>query len=55
LWVEALRVDPASRIGGVRVNIWMSLITIAAAGAWLWFRGRNQPDPAEVEPAATST
>lgn len=35
LWVEALRIDPASTIGGVRVNIWVSILAIAAAGAWL--------------------
>jgi prolipoprotein diacylglyceryl transferase len=31
LWVEALRIDDATRIAGVRVNIWVSLIAIGAA------------------------
>ena len=31
LWVEALRIDDATRIAGVRVNIWVSLVAIAAA------------------------
>lgn len=33
LWVEALRIDEATRIGGVRVNIWVSLVAVAAASA----------------------
>jgi len=32
LWVEALRLDEASLIAGVRVNIWMSLIAITVGG-----------------------
>jgi prolipoprotein diacylglyceryl transferase len=35
LWVEALRIDDATRIAGVRVNIWVSLFAIGAAVASL--------------------
>ena len=35
LWVEALRIDDATRILGVRVNIWVSLLAVAAAAAAL--------------------
>ena len=35
LWVEALRIDPASRIAGLRVNIWTSIITLVVTMAWL--------------------
>lgn len=35
LWVEALRIDPASEILGLRVNLWTSAIALAAALAWL--------------------
>jgi len=35
LWVEALRIDPASRIAGVRVNIWVAGFTFVIATAWL--------------------
>ena len=31
LWVEALRIDDATRIAGLRVNIWVSLLAIAAS------------------------
>ncbi len=35
LWVEALRIDDATRIAGVRVNIWVSLVAIGASAATL--------------------
>ena len=44
LWLETVRIDHASEIAGVRVNIWMSLIGIGLAGAWLVFRGRRGPE-----------
>lgn len=48
LWVEALRVDPASLILGVRVNIWMSIVAIAAVVVVFAVRGlRRRPDDAE--------
>lgn len=43
LWLETVRVDPATEIAGVRVNIWMSIVGIALAGGWLVLRGRR-PD-----------
>jgi prolipoprotein diacylglyceryl transferase len=49
LWVEALRIDEATRIAGVRVNIWVSLVAIAASAGWLVARRRRAPkDPAMV-------
>ncbi len=41
LWLETVRIDPATDVGGVRINIWMSLIGIAAAGGWLLWKGRE--------------
>jgi prolipoprotein diacylglyceryl transferase len=35
LWVEALRIDPATQLLGLRVNIWTSLAAFAGATAWL--------------------
>lgn len=40
LWLETIRTDPATEIGGVRINIWMSIIGIVIAGGWLLWRGR---------------
>jgi len=44
LWLETVRVDPATEIGGVRINIWMSVIGIVLAGGWLILRGRRPDD-----------
>ena len=42
LWIEAVRIDPASLILGVRVNIWMSLALISGSSAYLvWIRRRT--------------
>jgi prolipoprotein diacylglyceryl transferase len=44
LWVEDLRIDPANRIAGLRVNEWVSLVALAACvGVFVadWARGRR--------------
>jgi prolipoprotein diacylglyceryl transferase len=44
LWVEDLRIDPANRIAGLRVNEWVSLVALAACvGVFVadWSRGRR--------------
>lgn len=53
LWVEALRVDPANHIFGLRVNTVVSLVMIAVGLVWLLWGGplrpeaeRGVPDPA---------
>jgi prolipoprotein diacylglyceryl transferase len=56
LWVEALRIDPATHVLGARVNIWVSATTLVAALAVLAIRSRHptQPtaaaDEADTEP-----
>ncbi len=35
LWVETIRIDPASLLGGIRVNIWMSLALMAGSAVYL--------------------
>ncbi|NNE75323.1 MAG: prolipoprotein diacylglyceryl transferase [Acidimicrobiales bacterium] len=42
LWVELLRIDTASRIFGVRVNVWVSLVAIAAS-LLILSRSKAQP------------
>ncbi len=65
LWVEALRIDNATLIGGIRVNIWMSLVVIAGGLLWLFWSGgpvdreatarlREGVDPAVLFAAQTS-
>ena len=41
LWLETVRIDPATELAGVRINIWMSVIGIAVAGGLLTWRGRG--------------
>ena len=47
LWVEAMRIDPASLILGVRVNIWTSLIALAVALTIVVVRGKRRPEDDE--------
>ncbi len=42
LWVEELRIDPASLLLGIRVNIWMSVIVGLIAAA-VFVRNRRKP------------
>ena len=50
LWVEALRIDPAARLLGVRLNIWTSLAAFTGATAWLLIT-RHQPGDASTSGA----
>jgi prolipoprotein diacylglyceryl transferase len=63
-WIEALRVDSANRILGLRLNLWTSVVVFAAAAAYLIVsarshpgretkvhRGDGGPEPADSEPA----
>lgn len=40
LWVEALRIDPANHILGLRLNIWTALLGFAGGLVW-WLRHRG--------------
>jgi prolipoprotein diacylglyceryltransferase len=48
-WIEALRVDPAHHILGLRLNGWTSVLVFA--GALVFFVLRRGPRETEVEPA----
>ncbi len=39
-WLETVRIDPATELVGVRINLWMSFIGIVLAGGWLIRWGR---------------
>jgi prolipoprotein diacylglyceryl transferase len=47
LWVESLRVDPASEILGLRVNIWTSSLAIVTAAVVLIARRRSSARPSQ--------
>jgi prolipoprotein diacylglyceryl transferase len=51
LWVEALRIDPATRLLGVRVNIWTSLAALTGAAVWLVV---TRPKPGTPDRSAPS-
>lgn len=51
LWVESMRVDPASLILGIRVNIWTSIIALVVSVAIVVVRGKRRPED-DVLPAA---
>jgi prolipoprotein diacylglyceryl transferase len=44
LWIELLRVDPAGHLFGVRVNVWVSLVTIAGGVAALLLPQRRRDE-----------
>lgn len=44
IWTEALRIDPASRLGPFRVNIWMSLVLLIGGIAGYVWAGRPNTD-----------
>jgi len=39
LWLETVRIDNATELAGLRVNVWMSIIGLIASGGWLAWRG----------------
>jgi prolipoprotein diacylglyceryl transferase len=39
LWVESLRIDEATKIAGVRVNIWTAIVIMVGGLLWLFWRG----------------
>ena len=46
LWVEALRVDPASELWGLRINIWTSIVALVVAlGVLAASAARPSPGP----------
>jgi prolipoprotein diacylglyceryl transferase len=58
-WIEALRVDPAERVLGLRLNVWTSLVVFLGAGIYLiisnWFRpGRETEVHRRMTPSSDS-
>jgi prolipoprotein diacylglyceryl transferase len=52
LWIEALRVDHANHIVGLRLNVWTAIIVFAVTVAFLVLR-RGRAEPADTEPIDT--
>jgi prolipoprotein diacylglyceryl transferase len=52
LWIEGLRIDPATELGGLRWNQWVSLALIVAGAVYLLLtRGRTWPADAPEQVA----
>jgi prolipoprotein diacylglyceryl transferase len=47
-WVESMRIDEASLILGIRVNLWMSVIIALGAIAWMAIRRSRHPEDAAL-------
>ena len=51
LWIEAVRIDAATELAGVRVNIWMSLaLLVGGIVVLLWPRSAASGDAEPLEP-----
>ena len=55
IFFEWLRVDPASKIFGVRFNLLLSAVLCAGATVWFVQLGRRGKPPAVVDPAEPAT
>ena len=57
LWVESMRIDPATELFGIRVNLWVSGVTLLAALAWFVVvraRGSGQTGDEQRAPGAVT-
>lgn len=43
VWIEALRIDPAETVLGLRLNVWTSLVVMTLALAYLYASARLRP------------
>jgi len=41
-WIETLRIDEAVRVGGLRINVWVSIGVFVGAAFAFWWQGRRQ-------------
>jgi len=53
IWFEALRIDDASRIFGIRFNLLLSIVVCGFGVAWFVWLGRR-PQPVAEEPAPSA-
>src|SRR5664280_1765278 len=55
-WIEALRIDPANRILGLRLNEWTSVAVFLGAVAYIWLRrGSGREETVQRVPVAAAT
>jgi prolipoprotein diacylglyceryltransferase len=57
-WIEALRIDPANEVLGLRLNNWVSLLVLAGAVTYIVVSARLRPGretPEELEARRRAT
>jgi prolipoprotein diacylglyceryl transferase len=57
-WIESLRIDPASEVMGLRLNVWTSILVFAGAVTYIVVSARRRPGretPAELASRSTGT
>jgi prolipoprotein diacylglyceryl transferase len=54
VWIEALRIDHANHILGLRLNVWTSILVFTGAVVWLVLGRRRAAQPENVEVPAGS-
>jgi len=55
VWIEALRIDPVNTVGGVRLNVWTSVLVGLGALAYLVWSARTRPGRESPEQVRSST
>ena len=54
-FVENLRIDPAQKIGGLRINAWLSAVVFVASAAWfVWLARHGRPYRRDPESGAAT-
>lgn len=53
-WIELMRTDPATEIGGIRINSFTSGIVFVLAVAYVIFGRKGREDPASLSPATAT-
>ena len=54
LWIEALRIDEASKLLGLRINIWVFTVVLITSAVILFVGSRQNIDPDQpAEPKST--
>lgn len=49
-WIETLRIDPVNTVGGLRLNVWTSVIVGIGAAIYLVWSSRSRPGREQLEP-----
>jgi prolipoprotein diacylglyceryl transferase len=55
VWIEALRIDPVNTVGGVRLNVWTSIVVGLGALIFLVWSARTRPGREVLEPTDDSS